>query len=158
MTLRLYTKVYDKLTRNLDPEQGQFTEGEPNILLTCFVGLGMRADHPGVRWGFEELFVSHPAIARRVVPESFTDISLEAWTDFRVKELISQKLMTVDWYCENSSRVLGAPQRLGGALLFDSSKLSSARINYAASDDSLVSHGAMADLENLFSGHASYFH
>src|SRR5207249_3616003 len=75
MTQRFYTKVYDKLTRNLDPAKSQFAEAEPNILLTCFAGPGVRSDHPGVRWGLEELFTSHPKTARAVVPESLTDIS-----------------------------------------------------------------------------------
>jgi len=156
-TLRLYVKVFDKLTKDLDPAKSQFVEGEPNILLTCFAGPGVGSDRPGVRWGFEELFVSHPKMARTVVPESFTDISLEAWVDYRANELVAQGIMTVEWYCENSHRVLEAPRRLGGALLFDNSSLAAGRVNYSASEKCRISHAEMAELERLLACPAKYF-
>ena len=104
MTLRLYAKVFDKLTKELDPAKGQFGEEVPNLLLICFAGLGMRADHPGIRWGIEELFANNPKMARTAVPESFTDISLDARADFRADELIRKGEISADWYCENSNR------------------------------------------------------
>ncbi len=96
-TLRLYAKVYDKVAPNLDPSRSQLLEQEPNVLLICFSGPTVGADRPEVLWGLEELFACHPKMARTVVPESFTDISLEAWTDFRAKELIVQGEMTAEW-------------------------------------------------------------
>jgi hypothetical protein len=109
--------VFDKLTNDLDPAKGQFVENEPNVLLTCFAGAGIEFDRPGVRWGFEELFRCHPTIPRTGVPEGFTDISLEAWAEFRANELIRKGRMTVAWYCNHSHRVLEAQPSQGSAAL-----------------------------------------
>jgi hypothetical protein len=156
-TLRLYAKVYDKLAKNLDPAKSQFVVNQPNVLLICFAGPGVGSDRPGVGWGLEELFSCHPKIARTGVPESFTDISLETWADFTAKQLIAQEKMTVEWYCENSHCVLEGPRHLGGALLFDDSKLAGARINYNAFERCRVSHADMAALERLLAEPAKYF-
>jgi hypothetical protein len=155
--LRLYAKVFDKLAKNLDPARSQFAEGEPNLVLTCFAGPGVGFERPGVRWGFEELFANNPKIARTVVPESFTDISLDAWAKFTANELIAQGKMNVEWYCENSSRVLEAPRRLAGALAFNNSRLAGARVNYNAWEKCTMSHADMAELERLLTGSAKYF-
>jgi hypothetical protein len=154
MTLRLYAKVYDKLTIKLDPSRGQFVDGEPNILLTCFAGPEVRADLPGVMWGFEELFSNNPKMARTVVPDHLTDISLDAWTEFRANELLATGQLDIDWYCKNSNRVLAAPRILSGALLFDESTLSAARVNYNA--DTMMSHAEMAEIEHLLSQAKGY--
>ena len=156
-TLRLYAKVFDKLTKDLDPAKGQFNERERNILLTCFAGPGVGTDRPSVSWGFEELFVSHPRTVQKVCPETFTDISLEAWVDYRAKELIDKGKMNVEWYYTNSHKALSAPRLLGGARPFDSSRLACGRVNYTAAAESSVSHAAMAELEQLLARPAKYF-
>jgi hypothetical protein len=156
-SLRFYAKVYDKLTKNLDPAKGQFKEAEPNIMLTCFAGPGVPSEDPGIQWGLEELFNCHPRMARTVVPEPFTDISLEAWADFRARELIDQGKIKIEWYLENSHRVLEAPRCLGAMLLFDHSRFAAGRVNYNAARASALSHGEMAELEQLVMSPAKYF-
>jgi len=157
LPLRLYAKAYDKLSKDLNPEKSQFSDDEPNILLTCFAGPHMSATDPGANWAIEELLANNPRMARTVVPESFTDISLDAWADFRAGELISQRKITVDWYCENSNAVLSAPRRLGGILMFDETRLAGARVNYNARNECAIRHSEMAELERLLSTPASYF-
>src|SRR5439155_19723343 len=83
MTLRFYAKVFDKLAKDLNPSKSQFADDEPNVFLVSCSGLGVRSDNPGVGWALDKLFADQPKIARTVVPESFIDISLGAWVDFR---------------------------------------------------------------------------
>jgi hypothetical protein len=92
-----------------------------------------------------------------VVPESFTDISLNAWIDFRARELIRNGQMTVGWFCEHSHEVMAAPRRMGAILLFDACKLRRSRLNYNAEDVCSITHGEMADIEQLFNNGASYW-
>jgi hypothetical protein len=96
-------------------------------------------------------------MARLVAPESFTDISLEAWADYRAKELIAQGKITPEWYYENSRRVLQAPRLLGGSLLFNAYRNAGARINYNAVAHCQLSHANMAALEELLAEPAEYF-
>jgi hypothetical protein len=155
-TLRLYAKVFDKLARGLNPDKSQCADDEPNILLVSFAGPGVRPDHPGVRWGLDELFLDHPRL-RGDAPEGHTDISLEGWLDFAVNERISAGEMTVEWYCENSSRVIAAPRRLGGILLFNGCTFVSSRVNYNSKRECAISHAEMVALENLLSAPANYW-
>lgn len=157
LTLRLYAKVYDKLTSKLDPEKGQFSDQDTNVLLICFAGANVGPEYPGVRWGLEELFADNPRMARTVVPEGFTDISLDAWADFRANELIHQNQLSVDWYCEHSGSVLRAPNRVGAAMTFDNTRLAYGRLNYNAFPQCRISHAEMAELECLLSTPAKYF-
>lgn len=106
--------------------------------------------------GFEELFANNPKFARTVIPESFTDISLDAWCDFTAKELIAKGEITADWYCQNSNRVLSAPRQLGCAVLFDNSKLSGGRVNYNGNGKCTISHSEIAQIEQLLSVPAKY--
>lgn len=156
VSLRFYAKVFDKLTQNLNPAKSQFADDEPNVLLVSCAG-PVRHDEPGIGWALDELFVAQPTIARTVVPETFTDISLSGWVDFRARELIQQKKMTVDWYCEHSREVTAAPHRLGAILLFDGCKLMQARINYNSSHPCSVTHKDMVELECLFRREVSYW-
>ena len=157
MPLRLYGKIYDKVAKNLDPTKSQCVDGEPNIILVCFAGPGVDTDHPGVGWAFEELFADLPKMPRTGVPEGLTDISLQAWADFTANSLIAANKMNVDWYCDNSNKVLAAPRRLGGAVLFDGATFARGRLNYNAHDECVVSHAEMAELERIMSQPCRYW-
>jgi hypothetical protein len=95
-------------------------------------------------------------VSRTLVPETFTDISLDGWLDVRAKGLIAAGKVPCEWYCEHSHEALAAPRRLGGAVLFDT-KLDHARINYSAADECKLSHTAMAEIEALLSTPVAYF-
>jgi hypothetical protein len=157
MTLRFYAKVFDKVAKDLNPSKSQFADDEPNVFLVSFSGLGVRSDNPGVGWALDELFADQPKIARAVVPESFIDISLGAWVDFRAKELINQRKMPIEWYCDHSHEVMAAIRRVGAILLFDGSGLANSRINYNARRGCLISHDEIAEIEELFRKEASYW-
>lgn len=157
VTLRFYAKVFDKLAKNLDPSKSQFADDEPNVLLVSFSGSEVRSDYPGVGWGLDELFSAQPRTGRIVVPESFTDISLGAWIDFRAKELISQSKMTPAWFCDHSHQIIAAPRRLGAVMLYDGCRLRRSRVNYNAEHCCAVSHSEIAQLEELFNNEVSYW-
>jgi len=156
ISLRFYAKVFDKLTQHLNPEKSQFADDQPNVLLVSCAGM-VRHDMPGIGWALDELFRAQPTMARTIVPETFTDISLDAWIDFRVRELIQQGKLTVDWYCEHSHEVMAAPRRLGAIILFDGCKLMNARINYNADQSCAVTHKDMVELEDLFRREVGYW-
>jgi hypothetical protein len=155
-SLRFYAKVFDKLTQNLNPAKSQFAENEPNVLLVSCAGM-IRQDMPGIGWALDELFRAQPTMARTIVPETFTDISLNAWIDFRARELIQQGKLTVGWYCEHSHEVIAAPRRLGAILLLDGCKLMKARVNYNADESCAVTHNDVVDLEDLFRREVGYW-
>lgn len=96
-------------------------------------------------------------MARKIVPESFTDISLYAWVEFRAQELMQQGKLTVDWYRDNSHKIIVAPRRLGAILLFDGCKLKSARINYNVHQSCAVTHKDMVEVEDLFLREVGYW-
>lgn len=155
MPLRLYGKVFDKITKHLDPSGSQFGRDEPNILLVCFAGPNV--EEPGVGWALDELFSELPKMSRTGVPEGFTDISLQAWAEFTANELVQTGKRTSEWYCENSNHILCAPKQIGGAMLFDGSELRHARLNYNADEACLVTHQEIAELEIALSQRPSYW-
>lgn len=157
MPLRLYGKFFDKLTKDLDPTRGQIVDDQPNIILVCFAGPGVHSDDPSVNWAIEELFANHPKIPCTGVPEGFTDISLPAWADFTANNLIAKKKMSVDWYCDHSSEVIGAPRRLGAAMLFDGTTFAKARMNYNAHEQNAITHAEMAELERILTRPCRYW-
>lgn len=156
ISLRFYAKVFDKLTQNLNPEKSQFADDEPNLLLVSCAGM-IRHDLPGIGWALDELFRAQPTMVRTIIPEVFTDVSLDAWIDFRARELIQQRKLTATWYCDNSHEVIAAPRRLGAIILFDGCKLKNARINCNAHQSCAVTHKDMVQLEDLFRREVGYW-
>lgn len=157
LPLRLYGKIYDKITKNLDPTKSQCAVDAPNILLLSFSGPEVYPDDPGVGWVLDEIFADQPRMVRTIVPDSFTDISLDGWVDYRAKELIHKKIITINWYCENSNKVISAPRQLSGILLFDDHKLVASRVNYNADKGQKISHAEMSELEMLFRRDINYW-
>lgn len=155
--LRVYAKVYDKLAKHLDPTRTQCVADEPNVLLISFAGIGVRAVSPSVGWALDELFADQPRAARTIVGDGLTDISLEAWIQFTVNDLMAKGKMTVDSYCNNSNKILSAPRKLSGVLLFDDCQLVSSRVNYNALEACRMSHREMVELEALFGNRAPYW-
>lgn len=150
---RMYAKVYDKLTKNLDPNRSQCADDEPNVLLVSFWGSGVSPSTPGFGWAIDELFTTQPSHAGFIRNEDsgVLDISLDAWIVFMADELVQKGQLTPDQYDErmdNISAIRTAPRRLGGIMLFDHFK-TSARINYNADGKCSLKHTEMAELERL---------
>jgi len=155
--LRLYAKVFDKIAKDLDPQKSQCLDGAPNILLVSFAGPGVNANSPSVGWVLDELFADQPKMVRTAAPDGITDISLDAWIEFRANELIRQGKMTVDWYCEHWNRIMSAQRQLSAMMLFDGCRIVGSRINYNANAGSRISHSEMAAIEEIYRHGPAYW-
>jgi hypothetical protein len=156
--LRFYTKVYEKITESLDPDRGQCSENEPNVLLISFVGMAAAVNRKGTGWALDELLCDQPRIFGRWIPEQFVDISLEGWVGFAAKEMIRTGRISGQWYCDNSSRIIQAPRRISAVLLFDGCKLLGGRVNYNAKRECVISNADLAALEFLLRTPATYWY
>ncbi|HUT91333.1 MAG TPA: hypothetical protein VMY37_17675 [Thermoguttaceae bacterium] len=158
--LRFYAKVYDKIAKKLDADKSQCADDEPNVLLVSFAGAGLRPNDPGWGWALDELFDDQPSIGGRLVPaEGLRDISLSAWVDFTASELCRSGEITVEDYdsrMADYTRIMSAPRRLGGILVFRNCELLGARVNYNARQECRITHAEMAELERLLSRAATY--
>ena len=159
-TLRLYAKVYDKIAKNLDPDKSQCEEDEPNVLLVSFSGAFVHPWKPGWGWALDELFDSQPSMGGRIIPAPhLTDISLDAWVMFTAEDLVRRGVISVEHYearIDDYQRIMSAPRRLGGILIFKNCTLATARINYNASDECQITHAEMAELERIFTAPCGY--
>jgi len=154
---RFYAKIYDKIAKNLNPDEAQFPDGEPNVLLVSFPEIELRADSPSNGWVLDELFADQPNGRHIPAPDETSDVSLSAWIDFTAHELIKHKQMSREFYCENFSRIIAAPRLLGGILLFNGTSLVASRVNYNANTGCKISHREMSDLEAIFKNNAPYW-
>jgi hypothetical protein len=144
---RTFGKVYDKITNDkLNIDKSQMAPNEPNILL---ISIGDAAsvldDSPGIGWAFDELFASQP---------KGKDNSLIEWIESAIKHLNH----TNEWYIENFNKVIFAPRRLSGVIIFNGcdSKIIESRVNYNAGLQYKISHKEMADIEEIFKERPSY--
>lgn len=155
---RLYAKVYDKLARELDPEAGQCAENEPNVLLISCAGPGIWPDIPGINWALEELSIAQPrGPSGGSGSESHcADISLPAWIDHHAQTLISKGRLTDDDYAARYDRLLAAPRRLGGIILFKNFRWATGRVNYNAFPQCAIRHAEMVELERLLGREPAY--
>lgn len=151
--LRFYAKTYDKLAKDLNPLRCQCSEDSPNILLISFNYWAghMAPTDVGVGWALDELFADQPLSRLRLkdVTPGITDISLLGWLDFMANELITQSRLASESYSMNLNKLLAAPRKLGGAMLFDDCSLKAARRNYNARKECQLPHRDLAELETL---------
>jgi hypothetical protein len=152
--IRFYTKVYDKIAKDLDPRKSQMAEGDPNVLLICLNSSlpALSATSRGVGWALDELFADQPKIRHRSKdqPPGIVDISLSAWLDITASDL-SQKCR-LDWQTYRNTlcdELLAAPRKIGGVLLFDGCSLKASRVNYHANKECRLSHHEIDVFEKL---------
>jgi hypothetical protein len=159
-SFRLYLKVYCKIAKNLDPDKSQCAADEPNILLVSFSGPFVHPETPGWGWGLDELFADQPNMGGRILPPPhLIDISLHAWIMFTAEDLVWHHVISAeerDARMNDYQRIISAPRRLGGILIFKNCQLATARINYNALDECSITHAEMADFERIFSVPCAY--
>ena len=151
-------KIYDKLSKDLDPSKSQCADDEPTVLLLSFAEGGVDSKTPGYGWALDELFNGYRVA--RIIPEPhLRDISLDAWIKFTLDDLRKRNRITVDAYgkrMKQFSDIAAAPRRLSGVMLFDGFKLVSARVNYNALDECSLKHAEIAELERLLGNPPEY--
>jgi len=151
--LRFYDKVYDKLTKNLDPGRSQMSYENPNLLLVSFDSstTSSTAESPGIGWALDELFADQPKseVRLRDKPSNIADISFLEWLDFKAKVLNQNSHLDLKMYYANFDDIVAAPRKLGGILLFDRCLLKASRVNYNADVPCRVSHHEIAGFEKL---------
>ncbi len=148
-TVRLYAKVYDKLTVKLDPSKSQCADDEPTLLLVSFAGFGVAPDMPGYAWALDGLFGA--GWGSGTVIHGYS-LSLQDWLAFTLEHLCQSGKLTREQRCHrvrSFGDVGSARKRLSGIVLFDDFRLAQARINYNAQEPCLLTHAEMAELERL---------
>lgn len=152
-TLRCYAKVYDKLTRDLDPKKSQMCEDAPNVLLISFYSprAPLSPTSPGVGWALDELLADQPKSGMRIkdYPPGITDVSILAWLDFTAEDLHHKSRLDLKKFSEDFHEIIGAPRKIGGILLFELCSLRLSRVNYNAKGECRLSHQEIARLEKL---------
>jgi len=93
----------------------------------------------GIGCAFDELFAHQPK--GKANP-------LICWIEYECRHLILRR----KWYCENFNKVISAPRKLSGVIIFDgsNSEIISSRINYNANSENKVFHKDMAEIEEIF--------
>jgi len=137
---RVYRKVYDKIAdEKLDTDKSQMVPDEPNILL-LFIGAAISplSYSPGIGWAFDELFADQPR----------DNSSFLKWFEVEFRRLGLDE----EWYSVNSDKIISAPRKLGGTVIFDGSsgEIIGSRMNYNANAEHKISHKEMAEIEEIF--------
>lgn len=152
-TIRLYTKVFDKLTPGLDPRDSQLSDKMPNILclsFSSFIG-PLFSSSPSVGWALDELLVAQPKGGFAIKDETNpVDISLLGWLTFTANDMISKKKIDATRYCEDFQAIITSLQKISAILLFQGCSFRSARINYNTSQACKISHQEVIMFEQLF--------
>ncbi len=138
-TMRIYSKVFDKLAKNGNPAKPQLSEDAPNALLvSVWTGHGTPyVSSPGIGWALDELFVDQPnmgAVKERT-PSGLHDVSLSTF----LKEGAP----------DHAHALLQSPRRLGGIILFNETRMHQARLNYNAIEPCRLGHAEMAAIEQI---------
>jgi hypothetical protein len=160
--LRFYAKVYDKIAKHFDPEKSQMNENAANVLLISFYSplAPLCPTSPGVRWALDELLADQPMSGARLKdsPPGITDISLLAWLDFTAKDLHGKSRLDLNRYCKDFRKIVAAPRKIGGILLFQGCSLKASRVNYNANERYNLSHHQIARLEKLVGTPPAWWH
>lgn len=154
-TVRLYAKVFDKLTKNLNPAGSQFVDDEPNVLLVSFSGVEVSPDMPGFGWALDGLF----GAGRDSTVMDGIDISLRGWLEFACKDKLTSEKIIREEYCQRIKTfddIAVAGKRLSGILLFDDFRRVEARVNCNAHERCRLTRAEMAELEGLFEAVPEY--
>ena len=144
---RTFRKVYDKIANELlDVDKSQMSPDEPNVLL-LFIGDAISAlqHSPSTGWAFDELFAAQPKEKEN---------SFLKWINIEIKRLDFRN----EWYCENLNKVISAPRKLSGVIIFNgcNGDIIESRINYNASKENKISHKEMAEIEEIFKDRPNY--
>jgi hypothetical protein len=166
--LRVFRKVYDKIAdTKLNIERSQISPDEPNILLlfvgdtisplthTTFPVTSLLGPSRAVGWAFDELFADQPTNNLPVHSQPIEkDIPFLEWVKFEIKRLN----LGGEWYQKNFKKVVFAPRKLSGVIIFDgySGKIIESRLNYYADLNYKISHREMADVEDIFKTRPGY--
>jgi hypothetical protein len=149
-TVRVYSKVYEKLAKDDDPANCQFPSDTPSVLALSFWSptAPFRAGNPGVGWALDELFSDQPR--KRTIAEG--EAGIEIALGGCIERALQNSGLNPAESAERWRGLVNAPRRLGGMLLFDECRLSSARLNYNAHRACRVTHSEIARLEEWLTG------
>ena len=145
---RIFGKIYDKITNEkLDVDKSQMSPNEPNVIL-LFIGdaLSLLPYSPGVGWAFDELFAAQP---------KGKESPFIKWIHYKIKHLDFRN----EWYCENLNKVISAPRKLSGVIIFNgcNGDIIESRINYNVNKENKISQKEMAEIEEIFKDRPNYF-
>ena len=108
----------------------------------------------------DELFDNQPNMgACATMPPHLIDISLHHWIMFAIDDLLRREVISAEERgarIRDYQRIMSAPRRLGGVLIFKNCTLATARINYNAHDECAITHAEMAELERIFTAPCGY--
>ncbi len=147
--LRIYDKVFDKVAPQLNPDKGQMSDTQANLLLVSFhtPSSTQRADGESTGWALDKLLtLCHDVKPGLTDPQDLLTIpSLPNYLQVKALRLNLDRSS----FCQYFNEILRAPRKLGGILLFQGCSLRHSRINYNAYDACKISHAEMADIEKL---------
>ncbi len=144
---RLYQKLYsEKLARDFDLSQSQFSQDSPNLLLIELSSSepSLSPDRPFIGWALDELFSTQPT-------GNTTPVSLQ---NFLMRKLAKDG--TSGSSVENLGCLLRAPSQISGIMLFSGCELKHTRINYNARECCRMSHDEMVLFEKALSRKPPY--
>ena len=78
---------------------------------------------------------------------------------FTAENLVRQGKISIEQYharIDDYHRIISAPRRVGGILIFKNCTLATARINYNATGECSITHAEMAELERIFTATCGY--
>lgn len=160
--LRFYAKVYDKIAKQFDPEKSQMNENAANVLLISFYSprASLSPTSPGVGWALDELLADQPMSGARLKdsPPGITDISILAWLDFTAKDPHRKSQLDLNRYYKDFDKIVAAPRKIGGILLFEACSFRASRVNYNAYKRCSLSHHEIARLEKLVGTPPAWWH
>ena len=138
---RVLRKVYDKITdEELNIDKSKMSEDQINILL-LFIGdsISPLQYSPGIGWAFDELFADQP---------KGNENDFIKWINIEINNL----KLDHKWYCENLDKVIFAPRKLSGVIIFNgcNGDIIESRVNYNAHNKNKISHKLMAEVEEIF--------
>ena len=157
--VRFYDKVYDKLSKNLNPTRSQMCEDLPNTLLISFHAprAHLNSESMGIGWALDELFADQPRERSfRKSEQGAIDTSLLGWLQFKAENMITNEGIGRESFNRWSNDLIRAPRRIGAMLLFDNCSLERSRMNYNAEQQCQLSHKEMAKFEEILRNPPSY--
>ena len=153
---RLYSKVYDKIAYHLNLNNSQMSDDYPNILIiSLYAPTTPLSSSLGINWALDELLSIQPRGRKCIY--SGNNISFYYWLEFYARELISKGSLSQDYFDENRHKIISAPQKISGIIIFNQFKKIQARINYNASDKHKISHSLMSDLEKILDNQIEWY-
>lgn len=144
---RLYQKLYsEKLARDFDLSQSQFSQDSPNLLLIEMSSSepNLSPERPFIGWALDELFSKQST-------ENTSPVSLK---NYLLRKLTKDG--TSGSSVERLEYLLRAPSQISGILLFSGCELKHARININARECCRMSYDEMVLFEKALSRKPAY--